>query len=129
MKAKLIEMDVAVNTAIQVQRHTGFESHLLTRRNVAMRPRLNSLPAVRNIPFGVRGRRRNRRVQSTIMFVGIQANPDGTAQRSPVQATPSPQMRPGQWIPARGPTPHRVYRRLTFTSPTSPDQNVLASCR
>lgn len=118
MKAKLDEMDVALNTVIRVPRNTGLEQH----RNLTLRPRLASYPAVRNIPFGVRGRRNQRR--QTIMFIGVLPNPDNV-QMSPIQET-TPQVRPEPWAPARLSTPaRRVYRRLTFTP--SPDQNVLAA--
>lgn len=118
MKAKKDEMDVALNTVVRVPRNTGLEQHLLQRRNLLMRPRLASYPAVRNIPFGVRGRRRNRRLM-TVMFIGVQPNPDHLVQ------TPPSQVRPAPWVPARNPTPAPACRRLLF--PPSPDQNVLAS--
>lgn len=92
----MVEMDVDTNIKIVVPRNGGLEKYLLERAALNRRRNRLSMP-IRNIPFGVRGARRikNRR-QTTIMFIGIKANPDNVAQA---------QNQRKAWAPARPATP------------------------
>lgn len=124
MQIKIAEMDVAMNTKILVRRDVGLDKYIL--ENAALlnrnRNRLSAQIQPKNIPFGVRGRRRIRVRRHTIMFIGVQPNVDNNAAQN--QQSPMP----SSWVPARAATPaatpaRRVYRRLTFTP--SPDQHLM----
>lgn len=117
MYRKINKLDVALNAEIHIARNRILEEYLISRPNNILRPRLTSMPAIRNIPFGVRGRR-HRRLMS-VMYIGIQANMAETASPAPAQQQPA-----STWRPARPPSPaNRIYRRLTFTP--SPDRHML----
>lgn len=113
----MLEMDVDTNIKIMVPRNGGLEKYLLERAALNRRRNRLSMP-IRNIPFGVRGARRIRnRRPTTIVYIGIRANPDNAME---AKNAPTP------WIPPRPATPRpSVYRRLTFTP--SPPLHVIDS--
>lgn len=131
MKSKIAEMDVATKTKVMVPRSGCLERYLLQNAPQRRNRRLLSAP-VRNIPFGVRGRRRNRR--ETIMFIGLRPNLDRivspTPNRSPISPNRSRQTAhrsPAINQPSTSTSGQasRVYRRLTFSP--SPARHVITS--
>lgn len=86
-------------------------------------PNLNQ--PIRNIPFGIRGRRRCRRNTYTVIrYIGMRCNPD----HSEYEEAPLVQV-----IETPEPTPTRTYgrvalgpRRLTFGPEESPPRNVVS---
>lgn len=118
MIKKIIEMDVSTSTTIRVPRNIGVEEYLIRNAAPVIRNRrLLSLP-IRNIPFGVRGRRRVRR--QSILYIGMRPNLDNVQIQSPAPIQPTTPNEPS----ARSTAP-RVYRRLVFSP--SPARNVITS--
>lgn len=95
MKKKMNEFDVDSNVQIVVPRNMDLEKKLLDMAMMSRRRNRLSLPN-RHIPFGIRGARRiHTRRATTVMFVGITANPDKLGNHvaqapTPIPSPPSP---------------------------------------
>lgn len=124
MLEKAKEWGVSLNIKINLPRNLSLENYVKNPgRPIA--PPVNLNEPNRNIPFGVRGRHRhkhvNRRLQQTLLYIGVRANPDGHEPLTEIAidtTTPSTSARTYGRI-ALGP------RRLTFEE--SPPLNVEAT--
>lgn len=109
MKSKLLEMDVDTNVKIVVPRNACLEKYLLQKpvQHPAQRRNLRLLSApIRNLPFGIRGRRRFRR--QSLLFMGIRPDVDNVAP-PPRQAVPSP-----------SPPPTPIQHQINISHSSSP---------
>lgn len=112
MKKKIVEMDVATNVKVVLPRNSSLEAHLLQNAAAIRNRRLLSAP-IKNIPFGIRGRRRVRR--QTVLFIGMRPNPDNVRQNQPSTSSLSaPAQTPS--TSAQPPTPESPARNVVDAS-------------